>query len=321
MTGALLEASEVSVDYVVRASGRKHVMRAVDCVDLTVSHSEIVGLVGESGCGKSTLARAIVGLERPSEGRLLLGGEALPARRARDVRKRIQMVFQDPGSSLDPRQTVEQALVTALRVHKLVPRSEESRRVRELLQRVELPAKLASARSGALSGGQKQRVAIARALAVEPDVIVADEAVAALDASATGAVLNLLSDLRDQLGLTVLFISHDLSVVRGLCDRVAVMYLGRIVEAGPTEEIFARPLHPYTRALLASVPRVDAPLASPPLKGDEPPSPLRLPTGCRFHPRCQVAEPRCSTVVPVQVQRGPVSVECHLVAESELGLP
>jgi oligopeptide/dipeptide ABC transporter ATP-binding protein len=311
---ALLDVAGLRVDYTVAFQGRRRRLSAVDGVDLEVRQGEILGLVGESGCGKSTLARALVGLQASSSGRVSLGGERLSTRRPAAVRKRIQMVFQDPGSSLDPRQTVREALLAPLRVHKLVDRSAESTRIKELLSLVELPARILDAKPRSLSGGQRQRVAIARALAVEPDVLVADEAVAALDASATGAILNLFNDLRTGLGLTVVFISHDLSVVRGLCDRVAVMYLGKVVETGPVEQIFTQPRHPYLQALLASVPRVGEPLVPPPLEDDEPPSLLSLPAGCRFSTRCPRAEQACWSEEPALRASGAGAVACHVAS-------
>lgn len=307
----LLEVRGLSVDYEVGHGLRVKSMRVVDDVDLSIMRGEIVGLVGESGCGKSTLARTIVGLSTPASGDVLLDGEALPARRPAAQRRKIQMVFQDPGSSLDPRHTVEQALLAPIRRHKMVPKGQEIARAHELLELVELPARLLGAKPSALSGGQKQRVAIARALSVKPDLLVADEAVAALDASATGAVLNLLADLRKQLGLTVVFISHDLSVVRGLCDRVVVMYLGAIVESGAAPSVFADPGHPYTRALFEAVPRMEGGVRAPMLRGDEPPSPLSIPGGCRFHPRCLRAEEVCSTDAPEVEARGNHGAACH----------
>lgn len=316
MTG-LLEVTDLRIDFMVGVNGRRRQLRAVDGVDLAISQGEILGLVGESGCGKSTLARTLVGLQVLSSGRISLGGEPMPARRPAALRKRIQMVFQDPGSSLDPRQTVREALRAPLRVHKLTDHTGEETRVRELLKLVELPQRVLDAKPQSLSGGQRQRVAIARALAVEPDVLVADEVVAALDASATGSILNLLADLRASLGLTVVFISHDLSVVRGLCDRVAVMYLGRIVEIGPVGEIFTYPKHPYLQALLASVPRIGSPLVSPPLEGDEPPSILALAAGCRFSTRCPRVEQRCREEEPILRPLGPGSVACHVATRGD----
>ncbi|GAA2826441.1 ABC transporter ATP-binding protein [Kribbella solani] len=309
---ALLELRKVGVEYAARTGFRNQRLRVVDDVDLAIGRGEIVGLVGESGCGKSTLARTMVGLVRPATGQVLLDGEPLPDKRPAATRRRIQMVFQDPGSSLDPRHTVERILRVPLRLHHLADRGREAARILELLDLVGLPKRVLSSRSGALSGGQRQRVAIARAVATAPDLIVADEAVAALDASVTGAVLNVLADLRKELGLTVVFISHDLSVVRGLCDRVAVMYLGKVVEEASAESLFTAPAHPYTRALLNAVPRVDVPLAAPALLGDEPPSLLAPPSGCRFHPRCPAAYAPCSTTSPPIERQGGRSVQCHL---------
>jgi peptide/nickel transport system ATP-binding protein len=303
----LLEIDALHVHYELRggfarrARGRpREVLRAVDGVDLTIAQGERLGLVGESGCGKSTLGRAIVGLEPPASGSLRFRGVPLTGERGRAQRRRIQMVFQDPYSSLNPRMTVRQTLAELLRAHRMVPKDAIDARCRELLELVGLGARALDAHPRQFSGGQRQRVAIARALALEPELLVADEPVSALDVSVQATVLNLLDELRARLGLTVLLIAHNMAVVRHVSDRVAVMYLGRIVETAPTDELFTNPRHPYTRGLLTAVPRLVPGRASTSegVAGD-PPSPIELPTGCRFHPRCPLAqEPLCSTEDP-----------------------
>jgi oligopeptide/dipeptide ABC transporter ATP-binding protein len=275
------------------------VLRAVDGVDLGLARGETLGLVGESGCGKSTLGRCIVGLEVPTAGEIHYEGALLPASRDRSTRRRIQMVFQDPYSSLNPRMTVRQTLRELLRFHRLAPRQGLDARCRELVDLVGLGPRALDAYPRQFSGGQRQRVSIARALALEPELLVADEPVSALDVSVQATVLNLLDELRGRLGLTVLLIAHNMAVVRHVCDRVAVMYLGRIVETASTEELFTNARHPYTQALLRAVPRLrpDA-QARPAAVAGDPPSPIRIPSGCRFHPRCPIAQPLCSDVDP-----------------------
>jgi oligopeptide/dipeptide ABC transporter ATP-binding protein len=293
----------------------KEILRAVDGVDLELTKGETLGLVGESGCGKSTLGRAVVGLCNPTEGTVTYRGEALTADRERAKRRRIQMVFQDPYSSLNPRMTVKQTLSELLQAHRMVPKSGIDARCAELLELVGLPARALDAHPRQFSGGQRQRVAIARALALEPELLIADEPVSALDVSVQATVLNLLEELRQKLGLTVLLIAHNMAVVRHVADRVAVMYLGRIVEEAPTDELFTNPRHPYTQGLLTAVPRLvpGRESQSVAMAGD-PPSPIDLPSGCRFHPRCPIAqEPRCSTEDPVLVS-GPGAdhvAACH----------
>jgi oligopeptide/dipeptide ABC transporter ATP-binding protein len=272
---------------------------AVDDISFGIGRGESIGIVGESGCGKSTLAKAITGLVPAASGSISLDGVALTQKRNRATRRRIQMVFQDPSSSLNPSLTVERTLVELLRVHKILPREKIADRCAELMSLVELSPSLLKARPRSLSGGQRQRVGIARALALEPDVLIADEAVAALDVSVQAPILNLLNQLREGLGLTLMFISHDLAVVRYVSDRVIVMYLGNAVEDRPTADLFDDPHHPYTKALMAAAPKFGvrkAPGESA-LKG-EPPSALDLPTGCRFRPRCPIAAEICETIEP-----------------------
>ncbi|MER5598829.1 ABC transporter ATP-binding protein [Streptomyces sp. NPDC002265] len=304
----------------VRYGRGRRAMTAVDGVSLTVPPGRIVSLVGESGSGKSTLARAIVGLAPLTAGQVLLDDEDITCDTAR--RRRIQMVFQDPYASLNPRMKVGASVDEALqaRAGARLTRRQRSREIGRLLELVALSPQHADMLPGRLSGGQRQRVALARALAVRPDVIIADEITSALDVSVQGAVLNLVRDIRSRSGTSMLFISHNLEVVRYVSDVIAVMYLGRIVEAAPTEELLSRPRHPYTRALLAAVPRLGRSwreITTPP--GDlDAPDPHRPPQGCRFHPRCPVgprvnaSRPVCLTLDPqLDAARRPHRVACH----------
>jgi oligopeptide transport system ATP-binding protein len=283
------------------------VVRAVDGVSFALARGETLGLVGESGCGKSTLARLLVRLESPTAGRIVLDDRdvtALRGRRLRELRRRVQLVFQDPATALNPRLTVGAALAEVLRVH----RREDQVEVAGLLDMVGLPGGVAGEFPHGLSGGQRQRVGIARALAVGPEVLVLDEPVSALDVSVRAEIMNLLVRLRGDLGLTCVFISHDLGMVRHLSDRIAVMYLGQIVESGGWREVSDRPRHPYTRSLHAAVPvpdpRVEADRVVVPPRG-EPPDPAGPPSGCRFHTRCPIAEPDCRTRIPVLAEAAP----------------
>lgn len=254
---AVLQAINVSQTFRTGHGRTAHTVHALDQVSLSVDTGEVVGLVGESGSGKSTLAKVICGLQAYDSGEIRLDGQLLTDRRSREQRRTIQLVFQDPYTSLDPRMTVRQTLAEMLVVHRLFPRDRIGPRCQELMELVQLPASLLDARPAGMSGGQRQRVAIARALSVNPRVLVADEAVAALDVSVQAGVINLLDDLRQELGLAILFIAHDLAVVRSLCDRVSVIYRGQIVEERPTVELFAQPHEDYTKRLLSAVPRLD----------------------------------------------------------------
>ncbi len=320
MAEPLLRIEGLHVHYQLRGGlGRRirgrepETLRAVDGVDLTIARGETLGLVGESGCGKSTLGRAIVGLCNPTAGTVSYGGETLTAKRDRAHRRRIQMVFQDPYSSLNPRMTVRQTLAELLRAHDMVPKNAVEARCRELLDLVGLGPRALDAHPRQFSGGQRQRVAIARALALEPELLIADEPVSALDVSVQATVLNLLEELREKLGLTMLLIAHNMAVVRHVGDRVAVMYLGRVVEEAPTDELFTNARHPYTQGLLRAVPRLVPGRVSEAagVVGD-PPSPIDLPTGCRFHPRCPIAqEPLCSAEDPALAGPPGHAAACH----------
>jgi oligopeptide transport system ATP-binding protein len=279
-------------------------VRAVDGVSFSLARGEIIGLVGESGCGKSTLGRTILQLIPPTEGTVVLAGKNLAGLNKTDLRAAradFQMIFQDPYASLNPRMTVFDALAEAMRAHRKIPAAEINERVAALMQKVGLSPRFVKKYPHEFSGGQRQRIAIARALAVEPKLIIADEPVSALDVSIQAQIINLLAKLSREMQLTLIFISHDLSVVKHISDRIAVMYLGRIVEMGPAVQVFERPLHPYTKALVSAVPIPDPEREKQRqrviLSGD-PPSPLNPPAGCAFHPRCAYATAECSRAVP-----------------------
>lgn len=271
---------------------------AVDGVSIAIKTGETLGLVGESGCGKSTLGRTLVGLYAATNGDIELYGNKVGEKRTLEERRKVQMIFQDPFSSLNPRMTIGAMLSEALLFHNLVPKDKVQDRCTELLALVGLPTDSLNSYPRQFSGGQRQRIGIARALALEPKVLIADEAVSALDVSVQASVVNLLMDLKRDLGLTMLFISHNIAVVRQVSDRIAVMYLGRVVEVGPTEEVFTNPSHPYTKLLLSSVPKIHTGSQISQAPAGELPSMASIQSGCRFRSRCPIAIGECATVDP-----------------------
>jgi oligopeptide/dipeptide ABC transporter ATP-binding protein len=319
VSGPALRAAQLVKDYPGRR-GRQPV-HAVRDVSLEVAEGKTLGIVGESGCGKSTLARLLVGLEAPTSGTIEIDGHRVDDASTRDRRalaRRIQLVFQDPFSSLDPRLTVESALGEVLKVHELAARSAREGRVAELLEMVALGSRFARRYPHQLSGGQAQRVAIARALAVEPRIVVLDEPTSALDVSVRAEVMNLLVRLQDDLGLAYVFISHDLGMVRHISDEIEVMYLGRVVERGPWNLVLDQPRHPYTRALAAAVPVPDPKLAQRARAeaiGEQPSSEPEVPAGCPYRLRCPLAEPVCAEVDPPLLELAPSHrAACHVAA-------
>ena len=330
MTDILLSAENVSKVFPFPRSLQRLIaglpplaVNALNGVSLQVHRGETLGIVGESGCGKSTLARCLVRLHDLTAGRVIFDGTDIatlsgPARRA--FNRRVQMIFQDPYGSLNPRMTVRQILTEALTVHNLRPPAERPTRIAELLTLVRLPQDAADRYPHEFSGGQRQRIGIARALSVEPQVLVADELVSALDVSVQAQVVNLLLELQETLHLTVVFVAHDLRLVRHISHRVAVMYLGKVVEIAPTEALFTAPRHPYTRALLQAAPEIDPTRRTRVVaaKG-ELPSPINLPPGCLFSTRCPLAHDRCRAERPTLTPRGPNQMAaCHL---TDFGLP
>jgi len=312
MSDSILELKNVKTHFPVhrgfvrtRAAGT---VKAVDGVSLAVQRGEVLGLVGESGCGKSTLARTILQLVPATEGTIVLEGRNLTAANSAEVtaaRRKLQMVFQDPYASLNPRMTVFATLAEPMRVHRVCAPAAVAAEVTELMQRVGLAPRFLQKYPHEFSGGQRQRIAVARALAMRPKVIIADEPVSALDVSVQAQILNLLAQLVRQMDLSLIFIAHDLSVVKHISDRVAVMYLGKIVELGRASDVIERPRHPYTRALVSAIPTPDPDAKRARqrivLAGD-PPSPLNPPAGCAFHPRCPFAQEKCRLAVPPLAQ-------------------
>ncbi len=316
MAEALLQVVDLKVHYEVGKSMFKPgvVIRAVDGVSFEVGRGEVVGLVGESGSGKTTLGRSILRLVEPTGGSVRFDGgdvTGLKPAQLKALRSRMQIIFQDPYASLNPRMSVGQTLGEALLLHNIGTRKDRAERVGDLLEKVGLPRSAAARFPHEFSGGQRQRVGIARALAVDPQFIVADEPVSALDVSIQAQIINLLQDLRQELGLSILFIGHDLSVIEFLCDRVIVMYLGKIMETATAADLYSKPLHPYTRALLDAAPVPDPKVRRSriTLKGDLP-SPINPPSGCVFRTRCPFAIEKCAETVPALEARG----ELHSVA-------
>jgi peptide/nickel transport system ATP-binding protein len=318
MTHPVLVAHSLSRVYAAKGGmwAKPRPVRAVDDLSLQVAYGETLGVVGESGSGKSTMGRMLLGLEAPDSGSVRFAGAPLPPRGGpawRALRGRMQMIFQDPLAALDRRLPIIAQVAEPLAIHAIGDARSRERRVQELLDAVGLSRDLATRYPHEISGGQRQRAVLARALATEPDLLVCDEPVSALDVSVQAQVLNLLGDLQKRLGLTMVFISHDLRVVRQVSHRIAVMYLGRIIEEGDANDLFARPGHPYTRALVSAAPAAErSPSDRIILRGD-PPNPADRPSGCAFHPRCREAMDRCRRDAPTLVKTAPDrSIACHL---------
>lgn len=314
---------DVSPPWLERVLARKPkvMLRAVDGISFDIARGETLALVGESGCGKSTVARMLVGLYGLTRGEIEFDG--LPLSRMNEsggkaLRSRLQMIFQDPYASLNPRWRVGRIIAEPMLTHTDMSASQRQARVEELLRQVGLDPADHGRYPHQFSGGQRQRISIARALAVNPEFLVCDEPTSALDVSVQAQVLNLMKDLQRKLGLTYLFISHNLAVVHHVADRVGVMYLGRMVEVAPRDELFARPQHPYTRMLLAAIPDIHGGGKSRTAVAGEVPNPLNPPAGCTFHPRCPYANERCKTVAPQGIVKGATTVACHAVQEGRL---
>jgi peptide/nickel transport system ATP-binding protein len=319
----VLEVQDVSRTFKLsRSLFEKRLLRAVDGVSLTLRKGEVLGIVGESGSGKTTLSKMMLGLLRPSSGLVLLDGQPLDHYPRRTIARRVQFVFQDPYSSLNPRHTIGSIVAQPLRIHGIGDRAERQKRARELLDVVGLPSRVLGSYPGQLSGGQRQRVVIARALALRPEILICDEPTSALDVSVQAQILNLLLDLRREFDLSYVLVSHNLSVVEHMATQVAVMYLGRIVELDEAERLFRDPRHPYTKVLLQSAMTIAPRAGIPNVRlGGAIPNPAALPSGCRFHPRCPEAVAVCSRVPPPTNSDGLSLAECHLVAPRDGAAP
>ena len=310
-----LECKNVGCTFMIGKSilSPKKPLRAVDDVSLKINRGQVFAVVGESGCGKTTLARMLLGLLEPTDGEIYLDGQPISEVRSDVISRKVQPVFQDPYSSLNPRKTIESIISLPLRVHDIGTKESRIDRVSELMHLVGLPRRLIHSYPNQLSGGQRQRVAIARALIMEPGIIVCDEPTSALDVSVQAHILNLLQDLKDKFNLTYIFISHDLAVVEHLADWVAVMYLGRLIEFGSASDVLRNPLHPYTQALMESVLTPDPRKGLPEITfGRGLPNPLEPPSGCNFHPRCSKIIDGCDSKMPKLLPESDRLVECHL---------
>ncbi|MDQ2094954.1 ABC transporter ATP-binding protein [Rhodalgimonas zhirmunskyi] len=314
-TAPALELSHVTKTYTVKQGlmGKRRPLTAVRDVSLRLNRGEVLGLVGESGCGKSTLAKILLGLEAPTSGEVRVDGEVLGGQDRLALARRIQPIFQDPYSSLNPRKSIADIISLPLRIHGVGDSASQEKAVRDILDVVGLPSRVMNTYPSQMSGGQRQRVAIARALIMKPEIVICDEPTSALDVSVQSQILNLLGDLREEFGLTYLFISHNLAVVEHLATRVAVMYLGRIVEEVNSTDLFANSAHPYTQALLQSVLTPDPDMGVPDTQlGMAYPNPIDPPSGCAFHPRCPHATELCKATAPRPVPHLDGHVECHL---------
>ena len=310
-----LECRNVSQTFMIKTGifSQKRPLKAVENVNLSVDRGEVIAIVGESGCGKTTLAKMLLGLLPPTSGEINLDGTPINTVNIFDIATKVQPVFQDPYSSLNPRKTIESIISLPLTVHNVGNGAERKDRVEKYMKLVGLPKRLIHSYPSQLSGGQRQRVAIARALIMEPQILVCDEPTSALDVSVQAHILNLLQDLRQELNLTYVFISHDLAVVEHLADWVAVMYLGRLIEFGKAQDLFSDPKHPYTQALLESVLTPDPTKGLPEITlGRGLPNPLSPPSGCYFHPRCPEANENCKKNTPVIIKKKNQLIECHL---------